>query len=545
MRLSAREQELLKQLHSGITFGDRILGRAPDRVAILHEIASSGNIALVAPIAPWIFNADASLASAAAAAVDALLRSASDDALAELDHSSRRYGTPYGYAYDNTWRTMKPEAISGFHRFGESELSVVGFATLHGNGWVREAAVTRIDELRSSRAIPFLLLRVGDWVASIAERARTAFERHIVVDESDELLAHIPLLLRVTARRRRDTSELREQVFTVLREHSALEELAKARQSHDPMLRRVAFRLSVEGTRVDRLALLTEAVYNPDTAIRLEAIVQARSLDRDGLLGIVAAFLADPFPKVRHHALVLAIECLGQDAHPFILSALVDENRILRATARHAARERALVSDFVTYYRERATVPDSPRRVAAAVRGLAEVGTTDDVLIVVQYLASDQQRVRAAAVYATAHLDESTALEQLPKMLGDPAAPVTRAVRDSLRPLVERLGATKIALLLEDVVTKHGRRDAFHLAMSLGKWDALPLIIECAADTDEDIRTLALMALRRWLDEQNRTFVQPTRQQLQLIEGVLQTRRLALQRSGVDELRSILRLWSS
>jgi hypothetical protein len=105
--------------------------------------------------------------------------------------------------------------------------------------------------------------------------------------------------------------------------------------------------------------------------------------------------------------------------------------------------------------------------------------------------------------------------------------------------------ASSIFALLEGYETEHGRRDAFLLAMALSKWEALPLRIVGAADGDEKIWTLARSALHRWLDEQNRTFAYPTRQQLQLIGAALESHRLALQRSGVAELRSILRFWNS
>ncbi|HKW11396.1 MAG TPA: HEAT repeat domain-containing protein, partial [Gemmatimonadaceae bacterium] len=237
------------------------------------------------------------------------------------------------------------------------------------------------------------------------------------------------------------------------------------------------------------------------------------------------------------------VDSLGASADPFVINALVDENPMVRWVARDAARKRALIRHFAMFYRERAAAADSPCRVAAAVGGLGEVGTAADVATLVELLAHDKPRVRAAAAYALARVDQSAAVERLPGMLNDSAPGVTHAVRDALQPLAVRVGADKIAALLESVETKHGRRDAFLLGTALSKWDALPLLIEGAADGDEDIRTLASMALQRWLDEQNRTFVQPTRRQVAAIDTALQSRRLALQRSQVDELGAILAIW--
>ena len=106
------------------------------------------------------------------------------------------------------------------------------------------------------------------------------------------------------------------------------------------------------------------------------------------------------------------------------------------------------------------------------------------------------------------------------------------------------LGLERITELLERVETKHGRHDAFLIGAALSKWDVLPLLIEGAADSDDGIRTLAGMALDRWIRLQNRTFMAPTPDQLRAIEAMLETRRLALPRPIVAELRSIVGFWN-
>lgn len=544
MPLSARELELIRALYTPSTFGERLFGAAPDRTEIIRECASLGNPEAAIAIAPLALSSDASLAQAAAAAIDALVRDASDITLAELDDSARRGAASYSHPYLGHWRSMAPAGISRFRRFGDAELSVVGIASFHASGWVRETALARLNDLGSPRVLPFLLLRVADWVAPVAARARAAFERRIVPDNAHALIANLPLLLRVTARLRRDTGDLRERVFTLLRDESPPEVLAEARRSADRTTRRLAFRLSAQQKGIDRVALLSEALSDRDTAIRLEAVMQARSLDRDTLTRLLPLMLADAFPKVRQVALGLGVDALGKETDAFILVALDDPNFMVREPARAAALERRLVDDFAAFYRGRAANAQSTRTIAAAVHGLGEVGTSDDVETIVEYLAHGRPRVRAAAVYALTRVDERVAVERLPAILSDPAPGVTHAVRESLRPMADRIGFERISALFERIDTKHGRRDAFLIGAALSKWDALPFLIEGAADSDEDIRTLAGMALDRWIGLQNRTFMAPTQDQLRAMEAILETHRLALPQPIVTELRSILRFWN-
>ena len=376
MPLSARELELIRSLYATPSIAERILGSAPDRTAIIRELASSGYAEVAITIAPLLLSSDATLARGAAAAIDTLMRNAAEMTLAALDDDARRFASSYGHSYSRPWRSMTPAAISRFRRFGEAEPSVLGIASFHPNGHVREAAIARLDELGSLRAIPFLLLRVGDWVAPVAARARAAFERQIVPDNSRTLIANLPLLLRVTARLRRDTGDLRERVFALLRHESPPEVLAEARRSSDRTTRRVAFRLSSQQKGIDRVALLAEALSDPDTAIRLEAVLAARSLDRETLARVLPLMLADAFPKVRQVALGLGVDALGQSADPFILRALVDPNYMVRVPARAEARARGLVENFPAFYRDRAATDQSTRTSAAAVhgRGLRRAG---------------------------------------------------------------------------------------------------------------------------------------------------------------------------
>src|SRR5205085_1950731 len=113
--------------------------------------------------------------------------------------------------------------------------------------------------------------------------------------------------------------------------------------------RRLAFRLSSEQEGIDPVALLSEALSDRDTAIRLESVLQARSLDRATLTRVLPLMLADAFPKVRQVALALGVDTLGERLDPFILGALIDPNYIIREPARAAARARGLVNDFAAF----------------------------------------------------------------------------------------------------------------------------------------------------------------------------------------------------
>lgn len=81
-------------------------------------------------------------------------------------------------------------------------LIAIALASTHGDGYVREAAVARMLAVPESGWIPFLVLRSGDWVKPVRDRARSGLALLLADDPRRYLPAALGMALLARARLR-------------------------------------------------------------------------------------------------------------------------------------------------------------------------------------------------------------------------------------------------------------------------------------------------------------------------------------------------------
>jgi HEAT repeat protein len=543
--LSPRTAELLASLERTSNFSERLLGRAGHDRAVLAELGRHPEPAVVPHLLWFVFGGSGVVARAAAEALDSAVAAASALDLLQLDDACRRVDSDV-LPWARGWAKLTPADVARFEGLGDAEVSVVGVASFHRSGYVRAAAVARLDTLAGGRELPFLLIRRNDWVDSVADRARAAVERRLGPQYAPALVDALPILLRLAVSTRREHGDLLDRVYALLRAPEQREALARGLEAPDRATRRASFRLAQESAGEELAAVLQRALRDPDPTIRLRGVADARRrLNEAELVALVAAALADPFPPVRREGLVAAAERLPGSVDGWLRTGLLDRSRVVREAARFYLRRLGSLTNFVDFYRERLQRGAPARELPIVVAGLGETGTRGDAELLVPYLTHDRAAARRDAVRALAALDLESQLPRLVEMLWDESPGVTHAVRDALAPQAGRIGSQPLARTFRTAPRVHSRLDALSLAAGLGKWESLPLLIEATADTDERVRAVARERLDAWMAKQNRNFAEPTPSQLGAILAALDAHAGTVDSRLIEELRLVLRFWAA
>ena len=298
----------------------------------------------------------------------------------------------------------------------------VALESMHRDGRVRERAVAEILARPLPELVPFLVVRTGDWVREVRERARAG----LAVLLHDDPVRYLPAASGVGLRIERWSrgSFARHQLKAAAADPRApLESLL---ESPDREVRAFAFQA---GTwRLDRKVSL--AMTAPDVRLRSWAAeAAARDCVWMGRVEVLRRLAASPRAEVRVQALTGLVR-LGRDAE--VGAYLDDSSSLVRALARAAASREGV--DVPGYYRSRVTV--------GAIDGFAEVG--GDGRHLVELLSHGSGAVRARAVRALRVLEQVPDERVLP-LLRDPVSAVVReataAVRSVPVGLVEELSA--------------------------------------------------------------------------------------------------------
>jgi HEAT repeat protein len=536
--LSQRAIELLAELHRQPTLADQLFGRTTETATTLKSLGECGEPALVPYLLNFVFSNSRELAVAAADALGRCVEAASPDELLELDRSCRESWSGY------LWDGLKPVQVARLDALGDREVMVVGVASFHANGYVREAAVTRLTTFHGGRELPFLLVRLNDWVNRVADCAAQAVEQRLVPAYALGFVDNLSMLLRLEISGRREHQRVLDRIYALLKDSGQRDVLAHGLRSVDRRIRRRVYRLAREAPGADQSGLLRQALQDADTLIRLEAVTDARArMSVDELRSVLQAIMSDPYPLVRREGITAAAERLAAETGERLTAALVDPSKSVREAARYYLHRGAHEIDVARYYRQQLAGAASPRHLANAIAGLGETGSSSDAALVVPYLEHGQAAVRRASVRALVSLDPAEHEPRLLHMLHDPVPSVSHTVRRVLRPRAGRIGRSALASVLQTASYPHSRFDALALATSLGKWDSLIMLLAAATDADDGIRNAVTRWLNDWIAKQNRSFAEPSRAQIETIRSALDTCRFAVGPAVVGELRSILRQW--
>ncbi|MEV6505485.1 hypothetical protein AB0M61_05080 [Streptomyces sp. NPDC051642] len=357
----------------------------------------------------------------------------------------------------------------------------LAIALCHRDGRIREAALQQA--VGCSELLPLVVVRCGDWVGEVRERARELLRE---VLDTDTAVALVPLVLVLGRRGRGDFAV--ELVGGALRPASRAQ-LAPLFVHPDRAVRRFVYRLAVEECLLSPAELARVAARDADTVVQnLCAEAALAAVAKTGGYGaVLEPLLGARNPRARA-AGVTALRAAGRPerAEEF----LVDRSGVVRACARYVVRQGG--GDPVSLYRARCAAEPVP----GAVIGLAECGEPGDAALLWALVSHARGAVRARAVGGLRVLGVVDVRRMLP-LLDDPAPGV---VREAALALLPSAGVVPDGWLMERLAGggRAVRVAAFRLLDARGGIVRLRAAVTVLDDPDERLRAWGAQVVQRW-----------------------------------------------
>lgn len=377
----------------------------------LHDILSLGALgrvsdlgALVPYLAPRAAARDAEAVRAAAA----ILERATPEDVAWLERN-RVGDQEYG-----AWAELRAADLGTAPLVPESASApIVALGSMHRSGYVREAAVRLLATRADGAELPYLLLRLNDWVPDVRAAAERAVRDRLVVAYSRHFVACLGITEALRAGRRVTHEDLLGEIDRLLSEEAAWEAVFEGLHSKSPAVRRAAARIAVR--RGDAVLVLRAATSRDPVVAAVGAKAVAATWSPEALREVVAQMRRGS-PGVRWIALGAVCDRLPGEAESFLRESLLDPSVSVRELARYRWEKVGLAPlDFAAFYREAlsgagaAALRGSVARaggkkvtvgaaLAVAVRGLAETGSERDGALFEGFARHTNGAVRAAAV---------------------------------------------------------------------------------------------------------------------------------------------------
>ena len=178
-RLSPAAQALLQEI---VMASSAPIGRTDRLIAAIEQMAACQEPAFIPALVSFLLDEDTSIVCSAETAIATLYAALPASHLPALDEAMRSYG---GYLYPVKWmlrwQNIPPEQVNTLIRADpQSCVLLLGLACCHASGYVRRNAVACLDQqVRTGTELPFLLLRLNDWVAPVRLRAEAAVRQRL------------------------------------------------------------------------------------------------------------------------------------------------------------------------------------------------------------------------------------------------------------------------------------------------------------------------------------------------------------------------------
>jgi len=494
----------------------------------------SNRVRTIVDIIPLVLATDAGVATEAATEVHKLVLGATANELVWLDQALRQRSYYSGdYLYE--WQKLSPDELGKLEQFNDASVSLLGMASFHSSGYVREAAVKRLALITSGAELPFLLLRVNDWVVNVREAAYDAIRARFKPDYARSFIQNLALVSRLGQAGRSDPRPLVQAIYQLLQSRECRTALLESLLSDDRFIKRASFKLALSACEADLPEVVRKALDQKDTVVRVWAAQTVSSAFTGATLDHFLTLMKhDKFTPVRRETLRILVRQNSAALLVELHAALLDTHASMREEARYHLRKLG-TTDVTAFYRDHFLAGESVD-LYSVISGLGETGETSDDQFIVPYTTHPAGKIRGAAIQALAKLNRNAHVGIFIEALKDQVPHVSRQALNALNK-ASAIDGERIWELFRSAAHAHVKRNALSLIERLGKWDSVYYLLRAVRDFDETIADMSRFAIQRWLARFNRSFSSPNAEQLARLRIALEENGNLLDDQTVEQLR--------
>ena len=510
-----------------------------DYRAALSEILAAEHPNAISELFQLTTLSDFGSAMAATDAIHQLVTAAPVNELPWLEEIVRAR-SPYSSDYLLNWDKYKPAKLRVFKRFGEASTSLLGIASFHQNGYVREEAIKRLSEVTTGAEVPFLILRLNDWVSQVRKAAYEAIHSRIKPEYGRAFLHNQFLLARLEYAGRANHKPTIQAINDLLLSEPCRAELLQALQSTDHYVKRGSFKLALSLRDADLKQVVELALAHDDTVIRSWAAQAISSVaDKTTFASLFERMKHDRFMPLRRAALRIMVQLNSPVLNDELLAALLDSHASIREEARYHLKKIQPI-DLADFYRQHLAGASGPL-LYPVISGLGETGSKEDARLVVSYTSHEMSKIRRAALKAVAALDRDAHLELFMKALEDPVPTISRHALKALSAKTSSLNVARVWELYQAATDVHVKKNALLLLSKFSKWESISYLVRTGRETDEDIVLASRNAISGWLGDFNRSYATPSAEQVAKLNEALDTCGEFIDEDTHQQLRFTLR----
>ena len=474
------------------------------QIDALRSIAASGTPFNVNSIFDFIFSYNKQIAFETAQTIHSLMLKVKQPEWTQL-YPSFQYISIY------------KKQIRFLSKFPDSiTVELLGIASLNGNGYVREAAILQLQKIKSPRKIPYILLRLADWVSQVRKTAEKAIMQCLKQEYVEAFISYAYILDWMDRVERVDLSSIHLQIIDYLNTPAFSQYLDQASDHPDKCVRMFGYKALLSKIS-DNSKIIDKGIKEIDPTVRWNIFQNVSTLPANIQIKYIQSFLQDASPKIRSAAMMKIFEMNWHQYRDSIFQNIFSNSPSIRNTARFLIKKGGF-DRFTDEYRKRLKTGIVTQGILS---GLAETGSNNDFEILKVFVSHPRSKIRAAAVAGLYRLNPERSVPFLTEALKDQNARVRR-VSANILSKYRNFDRVSIQQVLREGNTA-SRISALKVLCHFSRWVAIEDILFLIGDKEEEVRTTAWRNYVKWyLNRSAKNWVKPPERIFHYLENTIQ-----------------------
>lgn len=387
----------------------------------------------------------------------------------------------------------------------ETDISIhlLGIASLNSNGYVREKALKLISDANSPSALPYILLRLNDWVVSVRNLAEHILKNMLIPDNIDCFINHFGLINKLQDAVRVDLNSIKTQIEDFLKNDS-VQDMVKSKLKHPQVKTRLFCYQLLKGKIVNDETIITSALHDKSFEVRMWLVEAIKTLEPQDRYAIIEELLQDKSAKVKTAVLREHEDVVSLHFRRMLEMLLVDENASVREDARFIVKRHSMITDIPEFYRLQILKDPLP----GAIAGLGEIGGQRDYDIVCDFKTHEESKMRLASLKAMWQLSKVDSVGFVLDALNSEVPKIKKTAKR----LLKKTKMPEIRLAMKEKLRSEDLDMgifALQIIYSYGGWQALLAILYAISREQEPVLSKARNLLNNWLHKSTGLYSRP------------------------------------
>ena len=390
------------------------------------------------------------------------------------------------------------------------------------NGFFREKALIAIESFDDETILPFILLRLNDWIDEIQlQAARMLIRKRIISTNAHAFVKNYGLVdkARRTERNSNINLDLCERIDELLRAHDDINyDLVRHIQintkSRNQLILQVILAKNTDKEDLKRIYRIEHEPF-----LKLNILKKLLELTESATLDFYVELLKIKSSQKCRMIIFSRVSNFDfPNIEPTLFELIYSNLTSIREAARDLIQAHRKIS-FSEIYKE------SLRNnfcIETSIIGLAEVGTATDASELEIFLHSDKPRLRKLALMAISQLSIDRISSDILTYLKDEDPSVSNAARTIQEKNKLHIEPAALENAFQNTKTLSIKMNCLRVLITTSKWDSIYYILKYM-EIPGAINEICERQLESWNRSYNRSYTLPTTNQIQKITNLIHT----------------------